>query len=63
MQISRIAIEVRPRNSWEAMDLGMRMALRWWKPVYGAWLAAYLPVIAVATFISAQLNKIGRAHV
>ncbi len=56
MQISRIAIEVRPRNSWEATDLGIRMALRWWKPVYGAWLAAYLPVIAVATFISAQLN-------
>ena len=57
MQINRIAIEVRPRNSWEAMDLGMRMALSWWKPVYGAWLAAYLPVIAVITFICAQLNQ------
>lgn len=57
MQVNRIAIEVRPRNAWEAMDLGMRMALSWWKPVYGAWLAAYLPVIAVITLICAQLNQ------
>ena len=56
MLIERIAIEVRPRNPWEAMDLGMRMALSWWKPVYGAWLAAYLPVIAIITLICAQLN-------
>ena len=56
MQINRLAIEVRPRNPWEAMDLGMRMALSWWRPVYGAWLAAYLPVIAVITLICAQLN-------
>lgn len=57
MQIDRIAIEVRPRNPWEAMDLGIRMALRWWQPVYGAWLAAYLPLIAVITFICVQLNQ------
>lgn len=57
MQIDRIAVMVRPRNPWEAMDLGMRMALTWWKPVYGAWLAAYLPVIAIITWICAQLNQ------
>jgi len=57
MQIDRIAIMVRPRNPWEAMDLGMRMALQWWKPVYGAWLAAYLPVIAIITWICAELNQ------
>jgi len=57
MQIDRIAVMVRPRNPWEAMDLGMRMALTWWKPVYGAWLAAYLPVIAVITWICAELNQ------
>ena len=56
MQLDRIAIAVRPRNSWEAIDLGMRMALTWWKPVYGAWLAAYLPVIAIITLICAPLN-------
>ena len=56
MQINHLAIEVRPRNPWEAMDLGMRMALSWWKPVYGAWLAAYLPLIAIITLLSAQLN-------
>lgn len=56
MQIDRIALVVRPRNAWEAIDLGMRMALTWWKPVYGAWLAAYLPVIAIITLICAELN-------
>lgn len=56
MQLDRIAIVVRPRNTWEAIDLGMRMALTWWKPVYGAWLAAYLPVITIITLICAQLN-------
>lgn len=57
MQLDRIAIVVRPRNAWEAIDLGMRMALSWWKPVYGAWLAAYLPVITVITLICVQLNQ------
>jgi hypothetical protein len=57
MQIDRIAVMLRPRNPWEAMDLGMRMALQWWKPVYGAWLAAYLPVIAIITWICAELNQ------
>lgn len=54
MQIDRIAMVVRPRNPWEAIDLGFRMARTWWKPVYGAWLAAYLPVIAVITLICAE---------
>ncbi len=56
MQIDRLALAVRPRNSWEAMDLGFLMARTWWKPVYGAWLAVYLPVIAVITLICAELN-------
>ena len=57
MRIDRIAIAVRPRNPWEAMDLGMRMALSWYKPVYGAWLAAYLPVIIIVTLLCAELNQ------
>ena len=54
MQIEHIAMAVRPRNPWEAMDLGFRMVRVWWKPVYGAWLAAYLPVIAVITLLGAE---------
>ena len=56
MQIDRIALAVRPRNSWEAMDLGFLMARTWYKPVYGAWLAVYLPVISVITLIGAELD-------
>ncbi len=56
MQIDRIALAVRPRNSWEAMDLGFLMVRTWWKSVYGAWLAVYLPLIAVITVICAELD-------
>ena len=61
VQLDRIAIAVRPRNAWEAMDLGMRMALNWYQPVYGAWLASYLPVIAIITWFCAELNRPGLA--
>lgn len=57
MQLDRMAIVVRPRNPWEAMDLGMRMVLHWWQPVYGAWLAAYLPVVMIITLLCAELNQ------
>jgi hypothetical protein len=56
MQIDRIALAVRPRNAWEAMDLGFLMVRTWYKAVYGAWLAVYLPLIAVITVIFAELN-------
>ena len=35
---------VRPRNAWEAMDLGLRMIQRWWRDVYGAWFMVSLPL-------------------
>ncbi len=43
MELERLALHLRPRNAWEAMDLGAAMLRVWWRPVFGAWLAVYVP--------------------
>ena len=47
MQLDSIAVALRPRNPWEAIDLGFGMVRTWWKPIFGAWLAVVLPVSVV----------------
>ena len=49
MQLERLSVELRPRGGWESLDLGFQMARTWWRPVWGTWLAVYLP-LAVALF-------------
>jgi hypothetical protein len=44
VRLDAIAVELRPRNAWEATDLGAAMVRRWFWPVYGAWFAVALPV-------------------
>jgi hypothetical protein len=43
MQLENIAIALRPRSAWEAIDLGYAMVQKWASPVMKAWLAVYLP--------------------
>ena len=47
MQLERLSVALRPRGGWEALDLGFQMARGWWRPVWGTWLAVYLPAAAV----------------
>lgn len=47
MQLDSIAVALRPRNPWEAMDLGFGMVRFWWKSISRAWLAVVLPVSVV----------------
>lgn len=53
MLLERVSIALRPRNPWEAMDLGFRMVRAWWRPVYASWCAVNLPYIAVVTLLAA----------
>ena len=46
VEIERIAVALRPRTQWEALDLGFQMAREWWRPIWGVWLALYLPAAA-----------------
>lgn len=41
MQIEKIAVRLRRRTPWEALDLGHAMLRAWAGPAYRAWLASY----------------------
>ncbi|MGH8691775.1 MAG: hypothetical protein ACREUS_12200 [Burkholderiales bacterium] len=44
MQPADIAITLRRRSPWEAMDLGASMLQRWWRPAYAAHALAFVPL-------------------
>jgi hypothetical protein len=46
MQPTDIAVELRPRTPWEAIDLGLVMLQRWWQQAYGVH-AATLALISI----------------
>lgn len=51
MELERIAIALRPRSGWEAVDLGFGMARQWWRLFFGAWWVPFLP-IAIALHLA-----------
>jgi len=52
VQPTDIAVELRPRTPWEAIDLGLAMLQRWWRNAYGVH-AAVLAFLALASFAAA----------
>lgn len=44
MRLEAATAELRPRNAWEATDLGVAMVRRWLRPVYGAWFSVAAPL-------------------
>ncbi len=44
MNLDKLTIEIRPRRAWEAVDLGVLMARRWWWPLTKVWLLVSFPV-------------------
>jgi hypothetical protein len=47
----RLAVVVRPRVGWEALDLGFQMAREWWRPIWAVWACAYLPVAGLCLLV------------
>lgn len=47
MELERLSVTLRPRNTWEAIDLGVRFAMHHARPLYAAWFAVTLPVAAL----------------
>jgi len=45
MRAEDVAVQLRPRNPWEAMDLGFAMARRWSLPIWGPWFAICVPTV------------------
>jgi len=48
VQPANIAITLRRRSPWEAMDLGLTMLQRWWRQVYLPHLLVAVPLMAAA---------------
>ncbi|MGB1799980.1 MAG: hypothetical protein ACPHLK_04035, partial [Gammaproteobacteria bacterium] len=51
MQIEHITAALRPRNNWEAIDLGFNMAQQLFLPLILLWLASAIPVFLILCLI------------
>lgn len=51
MRYEDLAVEVRPRDPWEALDLGVGMTRRWWRQTYAVWFALTLPVFVLTNLL------------
>lgn len=47
MDLERIAIVLRPRQGWEAIDLGFRMTAHWAVPLWRVWFTVFAPSAAL----------------
>lgn len=54
MNLDQVTLEIRPRSAWEAVDLGLLMAKRWWLPMMKVWLLASAPFFALALCMPAN---------
>ena len=57
MQPADIAVELRPRSAWEAIDLGLSMLQRWWRAVLVPHAAVLLAVALAASALGAWLER------
>lgn len=47
MDLSKVAVAIRPRNAWEGIDLGFAMGRRWFSRLWALWWLAALPTAAL----------------
>ena len=52
MNHANLAFKLRPRNAYEAADLGMKLARQWWWPLFCLWLGAAVPVLILLLLIT-----------
>ncbi len=54
MELDRIGVAIRPRQHWESIDLGFRLARQHWRALYAAWLAVLVPVVVLVHVLCGQ---------
>src|SRR3954464_4727207 len=42
-----MSVRLRPRNAWEALDLGLELVRSNARPIYAAWFAVYVPAALI----------------
>src|SRR5882672_5739955 len=63
MQLANIAVALRLRSPWEAIDLGFAMLRNWWRPVYAAWAVTFVPFAAATIVLCHAAGKLWLAMV
>jgi hypothetical protein len=48
VNLDQVTIEIRPRTAWEAVDLGIIMAKRWWWPMMKIWFIVSFPIFLIS---------------
>jgi len=48
--LDNLVVAVRPRSTWESVELGFAMVREWFKPIYAIWLLITLPFFLVLCF-------------
>lgn len=51
MNLDKLTIEIRPRRTWEAADLGILMARRWWLQLASTWVMLSFPLFVLLAFL------------
>ena len=51
MEVENLAITLRKRSNWEAIDLGFALARQWFFRLWAAWLIGALPVFALTMIL------------
>lgn len=54
MQLDQVTVRIRPRLSWEAMDLGLRLIQQYWKAIYIPWLILIVPIFVLLNTVLAD---------
>ena len=49
MDVESAGVAIRPRNPWQAIDLGFEMARHWFLPLWAIWILGALPVCLIAS--------------
>jgi len=57
MKVENLAIDLRNRSNWEAIDLGFTLARKWFLRLWGAWLLAALPVFVFVLGTTYLINN------
>ena len=58
MRLEDMAITLRPRTAAEAIDLGYAMTQAWWRAVFAAWCAVYIPAAIIVNLLCWQVPAV-----
>ncbi|MCU7844402.1 MAG: DUF4129 domain-containing protein [Candidatus Thiodiazotropha sp. (ex Monitilora ramsayi)] len=59
MDLTSIAVKLRPRSPWEGIDLGFMLARQWFLPLWLLWLVSAAPMMLVLTLAPLPLWAAG----